>query len=54
MLHIYVPQPAKVRIMTSSGSLYKILYVVDGDTRIALPKGVYIVTIGEQSFKVLL
>lgn len=54
MLHIFTSEPLKARIVTFSGNIYKDLGTVTGDLRVKLPKGSYIVVVGEQSFKVIL
>lgn len=54
MLHINVPQPEKVRIITFSGTLYKDLGTLTGKTVIPMPKGSYIVIAGETATKIIL
>ena len=53
-LHIQTPKPEKVYIFTPDGRLKTMLPVTDSGERIALPKGVYFVKIGERAYKTVL
>ena len=53
-LYISTPQPAKVSIITATGSLCKSLGTVNGEANVVLPKGFYVVIVGDESFKVLI
>lgn len=53
-LHIQTPKPEKVFIFTPDGRLKTILHVTDSEERVALPKGVYFVKVGERVYKTVL
>lgn len=53
-LHIQTPKPEKVYIFTPDGRLKTMLPVTDSGERIALPKGVYFVKVGERVYKTVL
>lgn len=53
-LHIQTPKPEKVYIFTPDGRLKTILHVTDSEERVALPKGVYFVKVGERVYKTVL
>ncbi|WP_455623544.1 leucine-rich repeat protein [Parabacteroides sp.] len=54
VLHIYTPIPARVRVINFIGSPVKDLGTVNGDTQTTLPKGSYIIVIGEKTVKIAL
>ncbi|WP_455634167.1 leucine-rich repeat protein, partial [Parabacteroides sp.] len=54
VLHIYTPVPARVRIVNFIGSPVKDLGTVNGDTQTTLPKGSYIIVIGDSTKKIAL
>ncbi len=54
VLHIYTPIPARVRVINFIGSPVKDLGTVNGDTQTTLPKGSYIIVIGDSTKKIAL
>ncbi len=54
VLHIYTPVPARVRVVNFIGSPVKDLGTVNGDTQTTLPKGSYIIVIGDSTTKIAL
>lgn len=53
-LHIYAPETADVHIANFSGKTIQTARKIDGKYHIRLPKGHYIVTIGDNTFKISL
>lgn len=51
-LHIQTATPQTAYIVTFSGQIYRIINLPGGDYETTLPKGAYIIRIGEQTFKV--
>lgn len=53
-LHIYTPEMTDVHIVNFSGKTLQTARKIDGEHHVRLPKGHYIVTIGDKTFKVSL
>ena len=53
-LHIYTPEMTNVHIVNFSGKPLQTARKIDGEHHVRLPKGHYIVTIGDKTFKVSL
>ncbi|MDD2954060.1 MAG: leucine-rich repeat protein [Parabacteroides sp.] len=53
-LYIYTPEAADVHIVNFSGKTIQTIRKIDGEYHARLPKGHYIVTIGDDTFKIAL
>lgn len=52
VLHIRSAHTCTAYIVTFGGQLYKVVTLSAGETQITIPQGVYIINIGEQSYKI--
>lgn len=52
ILHLYTPQEENIRILNFGGYLYKEIRTSGGETSLMIPKGTYIVLVGDRSFKI--
>lgn len=54
ILHIYLPKEETVRVYTLSSLLYKEQELAAGDTRMQLTNGIYLVKVGDNTYKIVI